>query len=100
VKHFPGNLLLLIPLYTDHSFFPLPVLPFQFRWRFFYAFCCCGGSYLSLPGKTMLGWLLLFILALFFFFFWVQLYLFMSQLGVFRYCFFKRCDMNAFVSFA
>jgi hypothetical protein len=69
VKHFPGNLLLLIPLYTDHSFFPLPVLPFQFRWRFFYAFCCCGGSYLSLPGKTMLGWLLLFILALFFFFF-------------------------------
>ncbi|KAI5597689.1 hypothetical protein BDE02_02G082000 [Populus trichocarpa] len=35
-----------------------------------------------------------------FFFFWVQLYLFMSQLGVFRYCFFKRCDMNAFVSFA
>uniref|UniRef100_A0A6M2F7V1 Uncharacterized protein n=1 Tax=Populus davidiana TaxID=266767 RepID=A0A6M2F7V1_9ROSI len=35
----------------------------------------------------------LFILALFFFF-WVQLYLFKSQLGVFCYCFFKQCDMN------
>lgn len=29
------------------------------------------------------------------FFFRVQLYLFKSQLGVFCYCFFKQCDMNA-----
>jgi hypothetical protein len=81
VKHFPGNLLLLIPLYTDHSFFPLPVLPFQFRWHFFYAFCCCGGSYLSLPRKTMLGWLLLFILALFFFFLGSALFVYESTWG-------------------